>query len=187
MNTTRTLAHRQRPDRLQRTAVDDGDVPGFLIRDPHLVAGRSRGGSRRHSCAQQRRGCAQEKLCLDHVDLGYANAPPQAQSRLASSVICVLSSLDTGQPALAIPVSSVNLAWLMPGILARSVRCEEVISNPSPTCSRVTAAWVSICSATKPAFPRISDNAMVKQLACAAAISSSGLLPFTPSKRVAKP
>ena len=42
-------------------------------------------------------------------------------------------------------------------------------------------------SAVSLASPRISDSAMVKQAACAAPISSSGLEPGLPSKRLAKP
>ena len=48
-------------------------------------------------------------------------------------------------------------------------------------------AVVAIDSAVNPASPRISDSAMVKQAACAAPISSSGLLPALPSNRLAKP
>ena len=39
----------------------------------------------------------------------------------------------------------------------------------------------------KPASPRIMLSAIEKQLACAAPISSSGLLPGSPSKRFLKP
>ena len=62
-----------------------------------------------------------------------------------------------------------------------------VTAKPSSSFSRVTTALVSIFSAVSPASPRIIDSAMVKQDAWAAAISSSGLLPGTPSNRVAKP
>ena len=106
---------------------------------------------------------------------------------VASSVIFVFSSFDTGQPALAMPASSSNFALSAPGIFAFSVRCTEVMAKPSPCFSSVTSALVSICSAVSLASPRISDSAMVKQAACAAPISSSGLVPGLPSKRLAKP
>ena len=110
-----------------------------------------------------------------------------SSSSVASSVILVLSSFDTGQPALAMPASCSNFALSAPGIFAFSVRCTEVMAKPSPCFSSVTSALVSMCSAVSLASPRISDSAMVKQAACAAPISSSGLEPGLPSKRLAKP
>ena len=61
------------------------------------------------------------------------------------------------------------------------------MAKPSLTLSSVTSAVVSMRSAVRPASPRMSDNAMVKQAAWAAPISSSGLLPGLPSNRLAKP
>ena len=68
-----------------------------------------------------------------------------------------------------------------------SVRWTAVMAKPSSTLSSVTSARVSIRSAVSPASPRINDRAMVKQPACAAPISSSGLVPGLPSKRLEKP
>src|SRR6266576_1813917 len=53
--------------------------------------------------------------------------------------------------------------------------------------SSVTSAVVSMCSAVSLASPRMSDRAMVKHPACAAPMSSSGLVPGLPSKRLLKP
>src|SRR4029450_1515717 len=50
-----------------------------------------------------------------------------------------------------------------------------IVQFPS-TCSNVTSAVVDRRSAGKPAVPRKFDSAIVKQPACAAAISSSGLV-----------
>jgi hypothetical protein len=61
------------------------------------------------------------------------------------------------------------------------------MEKPPSACSSVTLAVVSICSAVNLASPRISDSAMVKHPAWAAPSSSSGLVPFLPSKRAAKP
>jgi len=47
-----------------------------------------------------------------------------------------------------------------------------------------TIASVAMCWGVKPASPRIIDSAIEKQPAWAAAISSSGLMPGAPSKRV---
>src|ERR1022692_1654898 len=54
------------------------------------------------------------------------------------------------------------------------------------TSSSETAADVARRLGVKPALPRLADRAIVKQPAWAAAISSSGLVPFAPSNRVAK-
>jgi len=62
-----------------------------------------------------------------------------------------------------------------------------VMAKPSPFLSSETSAVVSMLSGLWPALPSISDSAMEKQAACAAPISSSGLVPFPPSKRVLKP
>src|SRR3984885_7483837 len=84
------------------------------------------------------------------------------------------------------PASSSNFALSAPGIFADRCRCTEVMAKPSPCFSSVTSALVSICSAVSLASPRISDSAIVKQAACAAPISSSGLEPGLPSKRLAE-
>jgi hypothetical protein len=102
-------------------------------------------------------------------------------------VISALSSLETGQPALALAVSVSKVAWSAPGILAFKARCTSVMAKPPSTCSIATFAVVSISVAVSLASPRMSERAMVKQAAWAAAISSSGLLPRCPSKRLAKP
>ena len=110
-----------------------------------------------------------------------------AYTSAASRLMSAFSSFDTGQPALALAASSRNVALSVPGIFARNVRCTLVMAKPSACFSRVTSAWVFISSAVMPASPRISDRAMVKQPAWAAPISSSGLVPGLPSKRLAKP
>src|SRR5260370_38072454 len=72
------------------------------------------------------------------------------------------SSLDTGQPVFALATSSLNFAWSAPGTLALRERWTAVMAKPSATCSSVTAALVSMCSAVSFASPSISDNAIVK-------------------------
>src|SRR5258706_10619762 len=56
---------------------------------------------------------------------------------------------------------------------------------PSPM-SGVAEARVSTRVTGVPAFSRPADKAILKQAACAAAINSSGLVPFDPPKRVPK-
>src|SRR5262244_4577311 len=70
------------------------------------------------------------------------------------------------------------------GTLACSIRAERLMRNPWPSDSRVTAASVLSSVGVKPAPCRPKASAMVKHPACAAAISSSGLVPFSFSKRV---
>ena len=105
------------------------------------------------------------RICEAPPSIPVARARLCNQSSVASSVILVLSSFDTGQPALAMPASSSNFALSAPGIFAVRVRCTEVMAKPSPCFSSVTSALVSICSAVSLASPRISDSAMVKQAA----------------------
>ena len=62
----------------------------------------------------------------------------------------------------------------------------RVIVGVPLTISSVQAASVCTRVAGLPAFSRPAASAMLKQAAWAAAISSSGLVPFLPSKRVAK-
>src|SRR6187200_644950 len=58
-----------------------------------------------------------------------------------------------------------------------------MVQLPS-TCSIVSAAFVDNSSGVKPAFPRNAESAIVKHPACAAAMSSSGLVPGAFSNRV---
>src|SRR5512139_3125863 len=61
-----------------------------------------------------------------------------------------------------------------------------VTVHPASSFSNVTVAVVSSFSATRPAAPNCPDSAIVKQPACAAAISSSGLVPLPLSNLVEK-
>src|SRR4029434_3123191 len=112
---------------------------------------------------------------------------PRQRRREASGVISVLKVLETGHAALAFWARATKCALAAPGILAFRSKWTEVMAKPSSSFSSVTFAEVSIRSAFKFASPRIKERAMVKQPAWAAAKSSSGLVPATPSKRLAKP
>src|SRR5438128_11445591 len=61
------------------------------------------------------------------------------------------------------------------------------IAKPPSALSSDTVAVVSSFCAVMPASPNWADSAIVKQPACAAAISSSGLVPAPSSKRALKP
>jgi hypothetical protein len=52
-------------------------------------------------------------------------------SSVASRVMGALRSLDTGQPAFALPTSSSNRAWSAAGILAFKVRWTAVMGPGS--------------------------------------------------------
>src|SRR6516162_9285142 len=103
---------------------------------------------------------------------------------LASSVIAALSTFETGQFFSASPAKRAKPASSRFGTFAQRVSAERLIRNPWPSCSSVTAASVTSSVGVKPAPWRPKASAMVKQPACAAAISSSGLVPFSLSKRV---
>src|SRR5207302_11170251 len=117
----------------------------------------------------------------------YASLHPdydRYDSSFASSEIFALSARDTGQFALASAAISSNFFLSMPGTLAVICRSTVVMVQLPDTCSSVSAAVVASVSGVKPALPSAADVAMVKQPACAAAISSSGLVPMPFSKRV---
>src|ERR1022692_2752061 len=97
----------------------------------------------------------------------------------ASNEIAAFSTLLTGQPALALAALSSNFSLVMPGIFAFKIRCEVVIVP----LSMVTSAVTSSESAVKPAFCNSKLRAMAKQPECAAAMSSSGLVPTPSSNR----
>jgi hypothetical protein len=60
----------------------------------------------------------------------------------------------------------------------------RVIRKPAPALSIVAEAVVVMRVGGVPAFSSTPLSAMLRQEACAAAISSSGFVPFAPSKRV---
>src|SRR3954464_15203099 len=114
-----------------------------------------------------------------------ANTPdgPAPYSSVASSVMVAFSTFETGQFAFALSVSFVNSSLERPGTFALRVSALDEILNPPSTCSLETQALVARLAAGLPAPGNWNASAIVKQLACAAAISSSGLVPFSSPKR----
>src|SRR5260370_234219 len=110
--------------------------------------------------------------------------PPSrpAYSSLASSVICGIpaSAFDTGQPRFPPSAPFWNPAWSRPGTLPRTVSAILVIWGAPCTISIVHAAVVSTLAAGFPERSSPAASAMLRQAACAAAISSSGFVPFAP-------
>src|SRR5262245_59817269 len=120
-------------------------------------------------------------------DAATSQAVRLAQVSFQSSVTSALSTLETGQPALAPSAIFWNCSRPMLGTLASSVSADLEILKPAPSDSMVTAAEAAMRVGVKPALERANASAMVKQPACAAAISSSGLVPLVSPKRVLKP
>ena len=102
-------------------------------------------------------------------------------------VMAGLSARETTQPALALEAISENCAAEMFGTWARVVRWTAVIVGLASTVSIVRRASVSIAVAVNPALLSVNDSAIVKQPACAAAMSSSGLVPLASPNRVLNP
>ena len=96
------------------------------------------------------------------------------------------SAFDTGQLVLASSATARNFASSIPGTFAFVKSRIALIVGP-PSIDRSTSARESSDSAGCPASARALASAMVKQPACAAAISSSGLVPFSSPKRLLKP
>src|SRR5271170_4223169 len=103
--------------------------------------------------------------------------PEHYEARKASKPTATFINLETGQPAFACVAIDWNVALSMPGILATTVRCTDVIENPSPSLSMTTSDLLSSCSGTNFAMPSNLTSDMVKHAACAAPSSSSGLVP----------
>src|SRR5579863_8175412 len=100
--------------------------------------------------------------------------------------VLLANSFEIGQPAFASAAALSNCSLLAPGTLAVVVSAILVTAKPPSVLASVTAAWVSIFSGVRPALPSCAPSAIEKQLACAAAIISSGVVPdCAPSKRVA--
>src|ERR1700681_2033789 len=95
--------------------------------------------------------------------------PPHAIWR-ASRLEATVSYLPRGRP-----------------LLSRTRLVDQCSVHPSPSLWRDTSAVVSMRSAVSCAWPKISDSAMVKHPACAAPMSSSGLVPGFPSNQLPKP
>src|SRR5712664_4556576 len=105
-------------------------------------------------------------------------------TRRAFTEISALNSLETGQPVSAPLTAASNLALSALGIVATRSRWLLVMEKPSPTFSSEIVQVVSSFEAIMPASPSCLESAMVKQPACAAASSSSGLVPTPFSNRV---
>src|SRR3990170_8412503 len=71
----------------------------------------------------------------------------------------------------------------MPGTRARVVSATPLIAQPSPSFSKRTLASVLIESGSWPPAPSTPESCIEKQPACAAPISSSGLVPGPSSIR----
>src|SRR5579872_6207282 len=101
-------------------------------------------------------------------------------------VISAFKTRETGHPFLALSTAVRKAASSAPGIFAVTSKWLLVMVKPASVFSRVIVAFASMLSAVSPALASCPLNAMAKQPECAAAISSSGLVPIPLSKRVLK-
>src|SRR5690606_5672995 len=96
------------------------------------------------------------------------------QARLASRVISMPArACETGQPVLAPSAISWNFSGVMPGTVALTLRWLPVMPVPG---LNVTDAEVFTRSGGVPFSLSACDRAMLKHEACAAAMSSSGVV-----------
>src|SRR5258708_28844790 len=107
-------------------------------------------------------------------------------SRRAVTLISALKSFDTGQPVSAAFTAASNLGLSAPGSRATRSRWFLVMAKPSGSLSSEIVAVVSSRLAVMPALPSCAESAIVKHPACAAARSSSGLVPTPFSNLVLK-
>src|SRR5690348_12047365 len=115
--------------------------------------------------------------CIFNRSFAYFNIHQLTNS--ASIVIFVFSNLLIGQFAFASSAHSSNFSFEMPGIFAFTTRCDSVIVPASS----VIVQLVSMLSGVYPASPNTKLNFILKHPECAAATSSSGLVPAPSSKR----
>src|ERR1700728_581520 len=121
---------------------------------------------------------------------GFTNVPHGTFSpfvhypSFASMVILAFSTFETGQPDLAFWATVLNASALAPGTFATTSRWTAVIAHPASSFSMVSVADVLMLSGVRFAPPSCADSAIEKQAACAAAISSSGFVPWAFSNRV---
>src|SRR5216684_6944342 len=87
------------------------------------------------------------------------------------------SALDTGQFSLASCASFWKVSSSMPGTTASVSRSIGLMAKPPGTWLKWTRAVVCTLVGVKPALASAFDSAIEKQPACAAPISSSGLVP----------
>src|SRR6266850_4534045 len=102
---------------------------------------------------------------------------------LSTSEIFVLSSREMGHPAFASAAAFSTAALSALGTLAVDSRRLSVTAKPLSVFSNVTEQVVLIHSGFRLALPSSAENAMEKHEECAAAMSSSGLVPGAFSKR----
>ena len=96
------------------------------------------------------------------------NKTPQETS-LASKLMFVFMSFETGHPVFAFIAMDWNVASSIPGIFATMERCTEVMANPSPSLSMTTADLLSNCSGTRFAIPsiRTKRHSKTRSVGCA--------------------
>src|SRR5262249_49190037 len=89
-----------------------------------------------------------------------------------------------GQPFFAASANSPHFSAVAPGTLPWTSRWISTMVQPMSFFSMLTVASVLSSVGSRLAFVSWNASAIVKQLACAAAISSSGLVPARPSSDV---
>src|SRR6266545_5825125 len=167
--------------------------PGFSS-DPISVRGPQKSNALGRSCVtifssdtMLSPGDGREARGDSYWSFPLASCPlPLAYRSLADTVASSSpgsSSTETGQVCLVFSAASANAAWSIPGTLPSASRWILVILKPFGPLLSVSVAWVRISPGTWPAWLRLLASAMLKQAACAAASSSSGLLPVPSSKR----
>src|SRR5215469_4289493 len=122
-------------------------------------------------------------MSLSQLGIGALH---HAYSSFASIVIFAFSTFETGHPFSAASAYFWKVAASAPGTLPATSRWLAVIVQPESSFSMVRVTLVLMLSGVRFAPPNCADSAIEKHAACAAAISSSGLVPGAFSNRVVK-
>ena len=163
---------RRAPGATRRRAAWEPRAPSAAARHPPPGGGRCRRQGRTSAAAPPRRsGRARRRGCrLPSPEVSAGLGESDARSVISGTDA---SAVETGQFCLAPSAAAMNAASSIPGTVASTESWIFVIPVPG---TKVTVASTSSRSGGVPPCASPCESAIEKHAACAAAISSSGLV-----------
>src|SRR3954454_4836283 len=127
---------------------------------------------------------AEQASCNHQHDRGHERLVSRCHPNFAVIEIFAFRTFETGHPFSAASAYFWKVAASAPGTFPTTSMRLVVIVQPESSFSNDNVTVVEMLSAVRFAPPNCPDNAIEKHPACAAAISSSGLVPGAFSNRV---